>query len=81
LRHRHPTGWGPVGLACPHFRWSILNERLFYAHLYLGLYFDVAGNEKMAREHIVQAAELFKVDSYMGAVARIHAALMRQQSH
>ncbi len=58
-----------------------LNERLFYAHLYLGLYFDVAGNEKMAREHIVQAAELFKVDSYMGDVARIHAALMRQQSH
>src|SRR5438876_5983146 len=29
-----------------------LNERMFYAHLYLGLYFDVAGNEKMAREHI-----------------------------
>jgi len=58
-----------------------LNERLFYAHLYLGLYFDVAGNEKMAREHIVQAAELFKVDSYMGDVARIHAALLRQQSH
>src|SRR5437867_2960272 len=58
-----------------------LNERLFYAHLYLGLYFDVAGNEKMAREHIVQAAELFKVDNYMGDVARIHAALMRQQSH
>src|SRR5207249_3593615 len=58
-----------------------LNERMFYAHLYLGLYFDVAGNEKMAREHIGQAAELFKVDSYMGDVARIHAALMRQQNH
>jgi lipoprotein NlpI len=58
-----------------------LNERLFYARLYLGLYFDVAGNEKMAREHIVQAAELFKVDSYMGDVARIHASLLRQQSH
>src|SRR6266536_960616 len=55
-----------------------LNERLFYAHLYLGLYFDVAANEKMAREHIVQAAELFKADNYMGDVARIHAALMRQ---
>ena len=58
-----------------------LNERMFYAHLYLGLYFDVAGNEKKAREHIGQAAELFKVDSYMGDVARIHAALMRQQNH
>src|SRR5438477_10520012 len=58
-----------------------LNERMFYAHLYLGLYFDLAGSEKMAREHIAQAAELFKVDSYMGDVARIHAALMRQQNH
>src|SRR5438034_5425256 len=58
-----------------------LNDRLFYAHLYLGLYFDVAANEKMARDHIVQAAELFKVDNYMGDVARVHAALMRQQGH
>src|SRR5262249_27685284 len=56
-----------------------LNDRLFYAHLYLGLYFDVAGNEKMAREHIFQAADLFKPDNFMGDVARVHAALMRQQ--
>jgi len=56
-----------------------LNDRMFYAHLYLGLYFDVAGNEKMAREHICQAADLFEVGSYMGDVARIHAALLRQE--
>src|SRR5947207_2568045 len=56
-----------------------LNERLFYAHLYLGLYFDVAGNEKMEREHIFQAADLFKAESYMGDVARIHGGLMRAQ--
>src|SRR5947207_10945122 len=55
------------------------NERIFYAHFYLGLYFDVASNGKMAREHIFQPADLFKVDSYMGDVARIHAALLRQQ--
>ena len=60
---------------------SDLNERMFYAHLYLGLYFDVAGNEKMAREHIVQASELFKVEGYMGDVARVHAALLRQPTH
>src|SRR2546427_13021872 len=58
-----------------------LNERMFYARLYLGLYFDMAANEKMAREHIVQAAELFKADNYMGDVARVHAARMRQPSH
>src|SRR5437867_10614298 len=52
-----------------------LNERMFYARLYLGLYFDMAANEKMAREHIFQAADLFQVESYMGDVARIHAAL------
>jgi lipoprotein NlpI len=57
-----------------------LNERMFYAHFYLGLYFDAAGNEKMAREHTFQAADLFKVESYMGDVARIHAALLRQQN-
>src|SRR5947208_12467845 len=55
------------------------SKRIFNGHFYLDFYFDVAGNGKMAREHIFQAADLFKVDSYMGDVARIHAALLRQQ--
>ena len=48
------------------------NRQLFYAHLYLGLYFEVLGNESQAREHIVQAAGRYQTDDYMGAVARVH---------
>src|SRR5262249_23743868 len=34
-----------------------LNQRLFYAHLYLGLYHEVNGDKKQALEHMRQAAE------------------------
>ena len=33
-----------------------LNRQLFYAHLYLGLYFEVIGDDRQAREHITKAA-------------------------
>jgi lipoprotein NlpI len=46
---------------------------LFYARLYLGLYFDVLGDVSKAREHIGKAAEEFNSDHYMGEVARVHA--------
>ncbi len=49
-----------------------LNHQLFYAHLYLGLYFDVIGDESRAREHILLAAEQYQTDDYMGDVARVH---------
>jgi lipoprotein NlpI len=50
-----------------------LNGRLFYAHLYSGLYFDVAGDAEAARHHITRAVENFQVSHYMWDVARIHA--------
>ena len=56
-----------------------LNRQLFYAHLYLGLFYEASGNEKLARKHITQAAEEFKVDDYMGDVARVHAELLRKK--
>src|SRR5262245_34320205 len=46
-------------------------EALFYAHLYIGLYYEASGNAKAAREHIARAVEQ-KVDHYMGDVARVH---------
>jgi len=49
---------------------------LFYAHLYLGLYYEAAGNAKAAREHITQAAQ-YKADNYMADVARVHLKLMK----
>jgi lipoprotein NlpI len=49
-----------------------LNRQLFYAHLYLGLYFEAIGNDRQAREHITRAAGEFQTGDYMGDVARVH---------
>lgn len=57
-----------------------LDNRLFYAHLYLGLYFEAAGDTKQAREHIFKAATDFKADHYMGDVARAHAQVLRRRT-
>ena len=50
-----------------------LNERLFYAHLYVGLYHEAAGDKAKAREHITTAAEKHKIGHTMWDVARVHA--------
>jgi lipoprotein NlpI len=47
-------------------------DALFYAHLYLGLYFDVTGQPARAREHMSKAAKDFAIPYYMGDVARVH---------
>jgi lipoprotein NlpI len=49
-------------------------DALFYAHLYLGLYFDALGDAARAREHIAAAADGRNepIGGYMHAVARIH---------
>jgi lipoprotein NlpI len=49
-----------------------LNARLFYAHLYLGLYYEVAGDAQRAREHLATAAEEHKIGHYMWNVADVH---------
>ena len=50
-----------------------LNARLFYAHLYLGLYYEVQGDPAKAREHIEKAARDHKIGHYMWDVANVHA--------
>ncbi len=49
-----------------------LENRRFYAQLYLGLYFEAKGNKDQAYEHIKRAATEFVADHYMGDVARVH---------
>jgi lipoprotein NlpI len=56
-----------------------LEDQVFYAHLYLGLYHEAAGDERRAREHIFKAADDFKAGHYMGDVARVHAAWLRKK--
>lgn len=48
-----------------------LNARLFYAHLYLGLYHEAAGNGAGAREHLAAAVN-HKIGHYMWNVADVH---------
>ncbi|MBM4073522.1 MAG: tetratricopeptide repeat protein [Planctomycetes bacterium] len=48
-------------------------HRLFYAHLYLGLYYESLGEAKKALEHLSAAADdEFAVGGYMWDVARVH---------
>jgi lipoprotein NlpI len=49
-----------------------MKSRLFYAHLYLGLYFDSVGDKTKAAEHLEKAGEDKAVGGYMGDVARVH---------
>ena len=55
---------------------EVLNQRLFYAHLYIGLYYEAASNEKDARANIKLAVD-HMVEHYMGDVARVHLELRR----
>lgn len=52
------------------------NKRLFYAHLYLGLWYQAADKRDLAKKHILQA-EQHKIGHYMWDVAHIHADLLR----
>jgi len=50
-----------------------LKQRMFYAHLYLGLYFESHGNANEAARHIRAAAEKYRLPgNYMWNVARVH---------
>jgi lipoprotein NlpI len=55
------------------------SERRFFAHLYVGLYYEAAGESAKAREHILLAADKYGGRHYMKDVARIHAARLREK--
>jgi lipoprotein NlpI len=46
--------------------------RLFYAHLYVGLFHEAAGDRERAKPHLAKAAGEYRIDHYMGDVARVH---------
>jgi lipoprotein NlpI len=56
---------------------DVLSGRLFYAHLYLGLYLEAVGEKREARKYIALAADKKlashpRINGYMWDVARIH---------
>jgi lipoprotein NlpI len=64
---------------------EVLAGRLFYAHLYLGLYYEVASQADLAAKYIKLAADEALADNsrinrYMWDVARIHAELMDKRA-
>jgi len=56
------------------------NGQLFYAHLYLGLYYEATGDHVKCREHIQKAVTQYPSDSPMGDVARVHAQVLKRHS-
>jgi lipoprotein NlpI len=50
-------------------------NQLCYAHLYLGLYHEALGHIALAKDHMVKAATLYKMDHYMGKTAQVHVKL------
>lgn len=53
-------------------------EPLFYAHLYLGLYYEAIGDSKKAKELMQKAATRAKQNGYMGDVAWVHAERLKK---
>jgi lipoprotein NlpI len=47
-------------------------DQLCYAHLYLGLYYEVTGDAALARTHMRRAAIDYRMDHYMGRVSQVH---------
>lgn len=52
---------------------------LCYAHLYLALYHEAAGDKARSIEHIKKAAGEFKQEHYMGKIAALHKKLRTKQ--
>ena len=61
-----------------------LASRMFYAHLYLGLYYEAHGQRPLAQSHLRQAwqdhQKTRSISRYMWHVARVHSALLDQET-
>jgi lipoprotein NlpI len=54
------------------------NAQRFYAHLYLGLWYDSENDQARALEHLGKAADEHRIGHYMWDVARVHRDLLRK---
>jgi len=55
---------------------SAIENQLFYANLYVGLYYEALDQGAKASEYIQKAAESPGATHYMGDVARVHARML-----
>jgi lipoprotein NlpI len=56
-----------------------LNQRLFYAHLYLGLYYESEGDAKKTLEQLSLATD-HRIGHYMWDVARVHRDILKKKN-
>jgi lipoprotein NlpI len=54
-----------------------LTEARFYAHLYVGMYYESEGDAAKAREHIATAVEKYKIGHYMWDVGNAHLGVLK----
>ena len=66
------VGLRPKPMVCRAPGWS---DSLFYAHLYLGLWYEAKKEMKLRDQYIGLAAAVADNHGYMGDVARVHAVL------
>ena len=57
---------------------ATLNQRLFYAHQYLGLYYEAAGDRERMLKHTAEAVEK-PIGHYMYDVAKVHLQLRKSE--
>jgi lipoprotein NlpI len=53
-------------------------EARFYAHLYVALWHEAAGEPELVRKHLAAAVEKYRIGHYMWDVARAHLDLLRK---
>lgn len=52
-------------------------EANFYAHLYVGLWYDAEGDAKKVKEHLTTAVEKYEVPDYMWDVGNAHLQMLK----
>jgi lipoprotein NlpI len=57
---------------------ELLNHQLFYAHLYVGIFYDIEGDASQALQHLNKAADDYRIGHYMWDVARVHRDLLKK---
>jgi lipoprotein NlpI len=55
-----------------------LNQRRFYGHLYVGLYYDLIGRPEDARRHLTTAVE-HQITHFMHDIARLHLEILEKK--
>lgn len=57
---------------------TAVSRQLFYAHLYVGIYYELEGKKDLAFKHLNLATENHRIGHYMWDVARVHRDILKK---